>query len=158
MSKHAAEYRLQIACVDHLYARVRKGRQVFPTGKRPFPELFAPNGYQNFTHINQGRSAKDGHMLKLMGQRAGVTDFWMWPQKFMAVVDMKVTGGLSSDQKQFFSVMQDRGVKTGTATSVTELYALLIKWGLTCENHVVQEPDLRSWDDKVQAGIDFYRP
>lgn len=153
-SSHNKEYYLHRACIDYISGRVRSGKQIMEV-KRPFPQLWDGRD-QNFSHNYQGRSAEEGFFLKQLGLRRGVFDIHLWPG-FHIWIEIKVTTGLTPEQRQYQKKMEGMGDKTGVAHSVAEFRDLLIGFGLPCEQPVVKEPELTA-EEKHSAAMAMMQP
>lgn len=145
MTRNAFEFKLQIAIIKH--------------HKKAFP-------YVKAIHIpNESRDATEGFFNKMMGVEPGASDLLLgWNAKLYggigtAVVEIKSKDGrISTPQNRFLSWADDIGWHTGVAKSVRQYHDLLCSFGLKpwCESII--EPDIRSSSEKIQAGIDFWRP
>jgi len=123
-------------------------------------------GVLNWTHIaNEGRSPKDGAKLKKMGVKAGWFDYeFIWScgeYPRIGFLEAKVgNNGLSSSQKEFDCVMQPMGVLLDVFRTVEQGHNILLSWGVKpiqpCR--YFKEPNLMTWDDKIEVVHSIFRP
>lgn len=154
--KHGTrEYQLQIHCIDYLQGRKRIKGKTYPI-TRPFPQLWHNNN-PRWTHIATAREGDQAFFLQQMGLRRGIFDLMLWWEAGIHFIDLKATGGLSADQRQFADDMRRIGIKTATASTVAQFRDQLIAWNLTCENPTVTEPPL-SLEKRQLAYLEMMRP
>lgn len=152
MTRNYIEDKIQKAAVAYLRGyRIHKRKKYYTT--IPFPELLC------WHTANQGRSAAEGAKMKEMGVLAGVWDitciFSIAPGK--GILEAKTSKGtLSGPQMDFERRFKERGGVSGIFRSVAECRDILISWGLKCENMTVFEPDLSTWEDKLQWHEEIY--
>lgn len=151
LSPEQREYRLHVACVEHI-------DECFPG----IVELMHPP--------NRPGDAADGFFKKKMGARPGAPDLWLsWnhgafdsSRPFMlecALVELKVPPNkLSTAQNKFMSSYARIGWKTKLCYTVKQVHDALVGWGLKPRYNSVVEPDMRSDSEKFQDALDFYRP
>lgn len=120
------------------------------------------------THIWQGRSAKDGFFLKMLGVVPGVADLLIiWRSKcdcgiskvgigFLEV--KKLTGTASTPQRKFMSICKWLGVPYAIVRSVTEAHEALKKWGCPENHQTIKEPDIRTFEQKKKDAYDYFKP
>ncbi len=120
-----------------------------------------------FPHIllthpaNQGRSPQEGAKLKRMGVLAGVSDILLWWNKGCGAVEIKKAKGKEQlNQMSFGDKMKRFGHNYAVCKSWEEYYKALVQWGIEplypCR--VFKEANLTTWDDKVKASLDMYKP
>ncbi|NBW19116.1 MAG: hypothetical protein EBR82_65185 [Caulobacteraceae bacterium] len=144
-----AEYRLQIAVINHLTGRVKTGKD-WVRGTPAFAGLFV-------THIYQGRSKEDGFFLKQLGVVAGVADLLLIWRGGFGFVELKRQEGVQSTvQKKFQGFCHSVGVKYAVCRSVREVHDTLTGWGLTPTHGAIKEPDLRKDSEKRRAAFDEF--
>lgn len=133
------EYRLQVACVEHI-------EKCFSVWCTAFP--------------GRPGDAKDGFLKKKMGVKAGVPDLiFILPGGLWGAIELKIKGGrLQSSQRKEPHYMAAHGAKIGLCTSVREVHDQLVLWGCKARYDSVQEPDLRSDGQKKQDAFDMYKP
>lgn len=148
------EYKLHVAIIDHIKGQKRKGKEIIQ-GTRPFRNLFV-------THIFQGRSAEDGFFLKQMGVFPGVADLlciWDNAGPQIGFLEVKTEKGyLSTAQKKFKGICQAFGVRYALVRSVADAHRQLKDWGVHCVHDSVVEPDIRSWDQKLEDAKALWKP
>lgn len=144
-----SEYKLQVGIIAHLRGQRRKGREVFEHTP-PFKELFV-------CHIYQGRSKGEGFFLKQLGVYPGVADILaVWPEGFGFLEVKTKDGHLSTPQKRFKWMCERYNVKWALIRSVKDAHDTLKKWGVTCVHDAIQEPDLRTFEEKREDMRNMY--
>ena len=150
------EFPIQCAIIDHVTGRRRVGKEFIRTSPA-FPGVFV-------THFYQGRSAKEGFLLKLMGVVPGVPDLlFIWPEEArgfdIGFIEVKTPiGQLSSPQRRFKGFCYRYRIKWAIGRSVNDVHQQLIKWGLNPAHNAIREPDTRTTAQKYQAIHDMYKP
>jgi len=154
---HNPEFILQVASVAYLNGKLGEGKKAIQVS-RPFPELFDHDGRQRFTHIAQGRDKREGFFLKMMGLRRGIYDMFFWPRQGFLWMDFKVDSRLSKDQEAFGWNMREMDIPCHTPGSVKQFSDILVAHGLKRTHDMIIEPDLRSWEKKVDDAIAWGAP
>jgi hypothetical protein len=134
MTRNYSEQSLHITIASWLRGVRIIGNKEYPV-PIPFPGLI-------WTHCaNQGRSPREGHKLKRMGVRAGVSDFVFWWPSNAAAIELKSPTGTSSPaQKKFRAEFEAIGGKYAVCKTGEEVRDTLISWGLKCHNMAIDAP------------------
>ncbi len=150
------EYAFQVAVIDWLYGRQRKGNKTFG-GNPPMPGLL-------FTHHYTGRKGADeGYFLQQLGVKAGIGDILNWWRDKngilqSAMLELKVDADMSSAQHKIKGTCLQLGIKYELARTPAQVIAIYHKWGLNPLHTAIKTPDYRTWDEKKQDAFDMYRP
>ncbi len=143
------EYHLQVAVIDHLTGRIRRGNE-YIRSTPAFNGLFV-------THIYQGRSKEDGFFLKQLGVVAGVADLLLVWRGGFGFIELKRQAGQSSPvQRKFQGFCMSIGVKYEIARSVKDVHEICIKWGLTPNHNYCKEPNKKTDKQIWAANHDFF--
>ena len=137
------EFKLHVSAYEHMLSA--------------FPHLFV------FHIPNRPGDATDGYFKKIMGAKRGAADFLAyWPTEFgfdSGAIELKSKGGVvSPDQNKFMSALDAIGVKTAVCRSVREVHTTLVRWGLKPVHEGIEEPDLRTPQQKFEDARKFFAP
>jgi len=136
---------------DKTEFKLHRAIMYYLMGENPaFHHLFA-------TTIYQGRDAKDGFFLKMLGVQAGMPDIVAWYKGGCSFIEVKtISGRQSSAQKKVQGRVQALGFPYVLVRSVQDVHDHLLKQGLR-PMHKPTEPDLRSDAQKKKDAFDFYK-
>jgi len=145
--KDNREFRIHVAIVDHV--KIKKSFNVF------------------ITHCWQGRDAKDGFFLKMLGVIPGVGDLLcLWRSQCecgkskvgIGFLEVKaIDGKQSTVQKKFEGICIWLGMHYAIVRSVQEAHDTLIKWGCKPNHNAIKEADTRSKQQKFKDQFDWYK-
>ncbi len=150
------EYAFQVAVIDYLYGRTRKGNKTYP-GNPPMPGLL-------FTHHYAGRKgASDGYFLQQLGVRPGMGDILNWWKDdkgilHSAMLELKVDADMSGAQHKIKGACIQLGIKYEMARTPAQVIAVYHKWGLNPLHAAIRQPDYRTMDEKKADAFDFQAP
>lgn len=146
-----SEFKIHLAIIEHITGR--------KTGQKAF-NVFVH-------HIFQGRDAKDGFFLKLMGVVPGVADILiLWRSKCSCGVSKVGIGFLevkrpdgtqSTPQRKFEGICHWLGVPYAIVKSVTQAHDALIVWGCPANHSAIKEPDCRTKSQKLKDASEIYK-
>lgn len=99
----------------------------------------------------------------MLGVWPGVSDIlviWKLPHGFdIAFLEVKTQNGhLSPAQKKFKGICHWFGIKWALVRSIADAHNQLKEWGVECVHDAIQEPDLRTFEQKKKDAFDFYKP
>ncbi len=148
------EYAFQVAVIDYLYGRTRKGNKTFP-GNPPMPGLL-------FTHHYAGRKgAEDGYFLQQLGVRPGIGDILNWwndGNLQCGMLELKVDADMSSAQHKIKGTCIQLGIKYTMARTPEQVIGAYRNWGLNPLHTAIRTPDYRTDDEKHKQIFDMYAP
>ena len=145
------EFRIQCAAINHLTGRVKAGKD-WVRGTPAFRGLFV-------THCYQGRDAKEGFFLKMLGVVPGVADLLLIWKGGFGFIEMKTkTGHLSPAQLKFKGFCISAGVRYAVCRTVKEVHDTVISWGLVPAHNAIREADLRSDTQKKLDAFNEFKP
>lgn len=146
------EFKIQVAIVDHV-----KGRK---TGNKAFNAFIF--------HVYQGRDAKEGFFLKMLGTIPGIGDLpVIWRAKCecgrnkigLGFLEVKKQGGIQSTaQHKFAGICHWLGVPYAIVRSVKEAHNTLVRWGCPVNHNAIKEPDIRTKSQKYKDVHNMYKP
>lgn len=132
------EYKIHCAIVEHL--------------ESAWPQI-------EFTHAGKARDETHAHFLSRMGYKAGTADLiWFCAGKF-GEGEVKQLGGVqSSAQKTRQAALERNGGYYIIWHSVRESHDYFLSLGFKPMHNAVQEPDLRTEDERKADAFNFYKP
>lgn len=146
------EFRIHVSIIDHVTGR--------KTGSKAFNTFIC--------HVFQGRDAKDGFFLKMLGVVPGVGDLLvLWRAKCACGIDkvgigfmeVKKPGGVqTTPQRRFQGLCHWLGVHYGIVTSVKTAHDMLVRWGCPERHASVKEADVRTDSQKKKDAFEFFKP
>lgn len=103
---------------------------------------------------------RDGHFKRMMGVKPGIPDLlFTWNDGYLrcGMIELKTDSGrISNDQNKVISAWSRLGWRNAVCRTAQEVFEALCLWGHTPKHSAVEEPDLRSWDQKTQDTFNFY--
>lgn len=149
------EYKFQIAVVDWLYGRTRKGNKTFGCNP-PMPGLL-------FTHHYAGRKgSSEGFFLQQLGVRPGMGDLLNWWNTGgtlnAGMLELKVDADMSAVQHKIKGVCLQIGIKYEMARNPEEVIGAYRNWGLKPLHTAILAPDYRTDMEKKHDAFDFFAP
>lgn len=152
------EFLIHCSIVAHLTGRKFKGKEIIQSTR-------AFNAF--VCHIYNGRSKKEGFFLKRLGVVPGVADLLILyrsncscglPRVGIGFLEVKKPGGVqSTPQRKFMGICHWLGVPYAIVKSVREAHDTLVAWGCPANHHSVQEPDLRTFEQKKKDAFEMYK-
>lgn len=144
MTRNNAEFKLQIAVVEHL--------------RSAFPHVL-------FTHPAQkAKDKREGHFNKMLGVLAGTPDILCWWHDeirgcISGSVELKSPTGRRSPKQGTFELLFTRmGGKHAYCRSIKEVHDTLVSWGIEPWHGASEEPDVRTTEQKFKDVYEMYKP
>lgn len=118
---------------------------------------------------NATHDASTGFFNKQLGLHPGAHDIHIFynrnaidekpSQLRVGIFEVKSrVGKLTSNQNKYASEMHSLGAYTGYGSSVGQYHQTLCKWGLKPLHDSIQEPDLRTPDEKKRDAFQYFAP
>lgn len=160
MTRGSDEYKFQVAVVDWLYGRTRKSNKTY-AGNPPMPGLLFTHHYTGHKGGKEGNAER--HYLWNLGVRPGISDILNWWKDKdnilrAGMLELKVNAEMSSPQHRIKGVCLDLGIGYELAHNGEEVVAAYRKWGLLPSHTAIRMLDFATPLEKVQRGIDWFRP
>lgn len=132
------EYKLHTAIIEHLDSA--------------WPQI-------EYTHAGKARDATHAHFLSKMGYKAGTGDIiWCCMGKFGDMEVKEPNGTQSSDQKTRETELTRNGGLYTIVRSVKESHGYFASLGFKPMHNAIQEPSFATWEDKIAAMKELYKP
>lgn len=126
-------------------------RAIIQHKNKSFPQILT-------THAGKGRDDTHAHFLSEMGYEAGTTDILWWHKLFGGMEVKTDIGKQESPQITFERHMIEAGGLYIIVRSVKEAMDYWESLGFRRYSYAVQEPDLRSDEEKKRDAMNLYRP
>lgn len=117
---------------------------------------------------NSTRDGTEAFFNKQLGAQPGAHDlFIFWRKAFfnlipwigVGIYEVKSrVGKLSTPQNKFASTLKWMGAHTAYGSSVAHYHETLKSWGIKPAHEVIQEPDLRTKQQKFTDTLEYFRP